>query len=86
MTAWSMTDARSRLSALIRLVENGEEVQITRRGRAVAVLKAAVETPFESLSPGGLLAYTHALRVDGGETGLELAPFVSGRRSQARGG
>ena len=35
----SVTEARAKLSELLRRVEAGEEVTITRRGRPVATLK-----------------------------------------------
>jgi prevent-host-death family protein len=40
MTA-SVTEARKRLSELIRAVQSGEEVLIARRGKVVAQLKSA---------------------------------------------
>ena len=36
----SVAEARARLSELMRRVEAGEEVIITRRGKAVAVMRA----------------------------------------------
>ena len=35
---YSITDARQNLPVLIRKAENGEEVELTRRGKPVAVL------------------------------------------------
>lgn len=41
----SVTDAKAHLRGLLREVENGEQITITRRGRAIAVLT----TPHEPL-------------------------------------
>ena len=41
MIALSVAEAKNSLSALLARVEAGEEFEITRRGRPVAVLKAA---------------------------------------------
>jgi prevent-host-death family protein len=41
MIALSVAEAKNSLSAILARVEAGEEFEITRRGRPVAVLKAA---------------------------------------------
>ena len=38
MTTYSLTDARANLPLLLHRAESGEEITITRHGRAVAVL------------------------------------------------
>ena len=42
MITVSLTQAKARLSELVDKVEAGQEVVITRRGKAVALLSAAV--------------------------------------------
>jgi len=38
MSTWNVTDARAALPEILRLVDAGEEVTLTRHGRAVAVV------------------------------------------------
>lgn len=38
MPTWNVTDARSALPEILRLVDAGEDVTLTRHGRAVAVV------------------------------------------------
>lgn len=45
MGAYSVAETKSQLSEILRQVEAGEEVIITRRGRPVATIRAAVKPP-----------------------------------------
>ncbi len=45
-----VSEAKTRLSELLAAVELGEEVTITRRGRPVARIVAAVESPAAALT------------------------------------
>ena len=38
MTTWNVTDARAALPEILRLVDAGEDVTLTRHGQAVAVI------------------------------------------------
>ena len=43
MSAYSIAEAKDRLSSLVRQAEEGEEVAITRHGKVVAYLRSAAE-------------------------------------------
>ena len=45
MGAYSIAEAKDRLSSLVKQAEEGEEVAITRHGKVVAYLRSAVERP-----------------------------------------
>lgn len=49
METVSVSDARRRLSDLVRAAENGQSVTITRRGREVARIVPAEQKPSERL-------------------------------------
>lgn len=49
MTKYSIATARNRLPALVHEVENGPAVELTRRGRPVAVLLSVSE--YRNLQP-----------------------------------
>ena len=53
-------EAKTRLSELLAAVELGEEVTITRRGRPVARIVAAVESPEAALTQQARVAGTFA--------------------------
>ena len=53
-------EAKTRLSELLAAVELGEEVTITRRGRPVARIVAAVESPEAALTQQERVAGTFA--------------------------
>lgn len=53
-------EAETRLSGLLATVELGEEVTITRRGRPVARIVAATESPAAALAQQGRVASTFA--------------------------
>ncbi len=49
-------ELHDRLSAYLEMVESGDDVIVTRRGRSIARLSAVgVEDPFEELSRRGLI-------------------------------
>jgi len=45
MATYSIAEAKDQLSKLLRQVEEGEEVAITRHGNVVAHLRSALERP-----------------------------------------
>lgn len=45
MGAYSVAEAKAYLSEILRLVEAGQEVTITRRGQPIAIVRAAVKPP-----------------------------------------
>lgn len=45
MGAYSVAEAKAHLSEILRQVEAGEEVTITRRGQPIATIRAAVKPP-----------------------------------------
>lgn len=56
MTQVGIRELRQRASALLRRVEDGETIEITDRGRAVALLTPLPQgTPFERLRSSGEL-------------------------------
>ena len=50
MATYSIAEAKDRLSSLVRQAEGGEDVAITRHGKVVAHLRAAVERPIRQPS------------------------------------
>ncbi len=60
METISLAEAKAHLSELVDLVEAGESVEITRRGRAAAVL-VPVEPPRRSIDAAVLGALTTSL-------------------------
>lgn len=53
MTTVGVRELRQRASELLRLVEAGETVQITDRGRPVAILAPVPMTPYERMVAAG---------------------------------
>lgn len=53
MTSVGVRELRQRASELLRLVENGESIEITDRGRPVAVLAPLPDDPLERLRASG---------------------------------
>jgi len=53
MSSVGIRELRQRASELIRRVENGESIEITDRGRPVAVLAPLPEDPLERLRGSG---------------------------------
>ena len=60
MDSVSLADAKARLSELIDRVEAGDTIEITRRGKAVARLTAAVK-PREKVDAALLKALTDSM-------------------------
>jgi prevent-host-death family protein len=73
----SVTDAKAQLTDLVRRAEAGEEVVLTRRGRAVARITAARPAPVRE--PGALYARLMALS---DRAAREALPGPSAARSQ----
>lgn len=59
---FSIREARQKLSHLLNAVEQGEEVEITRRGRVVARLAPPREQPDDRTTPALRAAERNALR------------------------
>lgn len=53
MTSVGIRELRQRASELLRRVENGESIQITDRGRPIAVLAALPDDPLDRLRASG---------------------------------
>jgi prevent-host-death family protein len=53
MSSVGVRELRQRASELLRRVESGESIQITDRGRPVAVLSPVAEDPLERLLASG---------------------------------
>jgi prevent-host-death family protein len=51
MATFSIAEAKDRLSGLVRLAEEGEDVAITRHGKIVAHLRPAAERSHRRPSP-----------------------------------
>lgn len=60
MGAVTLADAKAHLSELVDRVEAGDEIDITRRGKPIARLVAAVG-PRQPIDVGGLRALTAAM-------------------------
>lgn len=45
MGAYSVAETKAHLSEILREVEAGEEVTITRRGQPIATIRAAIKPP-----------------------------------------
>lgn len=84
--SYSIAQVRSQLSSVLREVERGARVELTRRGRPVAVLLGARD--YERLRGGGR-TFTQALddlRRKKGFRGVELpAGFVENLRDRSGG-
>ena len=50
MTAYSIAEAKDKLSTLVKQAEQGEDVAITRHGKVVAYLRPAAERPIRQPS------------------------------------
>ncbi len=50
MGAYSIAEAKDRLSSLVKKAEEGEDVAITRHGKVVAYLRSALERPLRQPS------------------------------------
>ena len=59
---FSIREARQKLSHLLQAVEQGKDVEITRRGRVVARLMPAREQPDEASTAAERAAERQALR------------------------
>lgn len=70
-----VSDAKGRLTDLVKRAEQGEEIVLTRHGRAVARLVAIVERP----SQADRRAVLNAVREEGRRT---ATPGPSAERSQ----
>jgi prevent-host-death family protein len=81
MTSVGIRELRQRASDLLRLVENGETIEITDRGRPVAVLAPLPESdPIQRLRMSGDLAAADASLDDLPEP-LSLEPGQEGPSS-----
>jgi prevent-host-death family protein len=60
MSAVTLADAKARLSELVDRVEAGESIEITRRGRPVALL-TKVAAPRERVDAAALKALTDGM-------------------------
>lgn len=74
MTSVGVRELRQRASELLRRVEDGERIEITDRGRPVAVLAPLPESPLERLRASGDL---HASEGDLADLPLPL-PLAPG--------
>lgn len=64
----SVADAKARLSEIIRRVETGETVRITRRGKPIITMNA-IERPRKPIDFGAIDAFVAALPADGQDSG-----------------
>jgi len=84
--SYSIVEARSRFSSVLREVERGAHVELVRRGKPVAVLLSARD--YERLR-GGKRTFTRALedlRRKKGFRGVELPDgFIEGLRDRSSG-
>ena len=77
----SIAETRNQLTRLLRTVESGERVKITRRGRPIAVL-VPVETYERCCEGGPLLSFYEKWRAEhGGLSDGEVDEFVRLARS-----
>ena len=84
MDTVSLFDAKNRLSALVDLVEEGQEVTITRRGKPAAVLISESEFRRSRRGPGhGLGEAILAWRARYGGVELTIAQLDSWRDRRA---
>jgi prevent-host-death family protein len=72
MSEFSITEAKLRLSRLVRQVEAGQAVRILRRGKLVAVLISHREYEQRRLPANSLFDFTMALRQEAAQAGLPL--------------
>lgn len=75
----SVAEAKAHLSELLKAVEQGEVVAITRRGQAIATL-AAIERPKKSLDLDWLRRATADMPIQEEDSGT----FVRRMRDEAR--
>lgn len=67
MTAYSVADAKNSLPRLIDRALKGEEVVVTRHGKAVAELRPVISSPQR---PAGTYAWLQSRRRERPKTGL----------------
>lgn len=77
MQTFSLADAKAHLSHLIELIEAGEEITITKRGKAVARIVASMPPAQQLPSLAELRARQTSLPVATGE-------FIRGMRESDR--
>jgi len=78
MDAVKMSEARRRLSELVRAAERGESVTITRRGKEVARIVPAEQKPLKPLPD--LTEFRASIKIKG----KPLSQVVSEMRDEAR--
>ena len=81
MRSFSVAQAKAQLSALLDVVEAGEDVEITRRGRAVARLTAPEQAADRSFA---LHAFLAAATSQPMHDGPAADTFIENLREQAR--
>ena len=81
MRSLSVAQAKAQLSALLDAVEAGEDVEIPRRGRAVARLTAPEQAADMAFDLNALLAATTSQPMDNGPA---ADVFMETLRGQAR--
>lgn len=81
MRSFSVAQAKAQLSALLDAVEAGEDVEITRRGRAVARLTAPEQAADLSFDLNAFLAATTRQPMHDGPA---ADTFIKNLREQAR--
>jgi prevent-host-death family protein len=83
---YSVAEARTKFPTLIREVEQGQSVEITRRGRPVAVVVSLAEfRRIESAGPTFIEAYeSWRRRASPGDTAIERR-FIRSLRDRSRG-
>ena len=81
MRSFSVAQAKAQLSALLDVVEAGEDVEITRRGRAVARLTAPEQAADRSFD---LHAFLAAATSQPMHDGPAADTFIENLREQAR--
>lgn len=81
MRSFSVAQAKAQLSALLDVVEAGEDVEITRRGRAVARLTAPEQAADLSFD---LHAFLAAATSQPMHDGPAADTFIENLREQAR--
>lgn len=83
---YSVAEARSNFPGLIRQVEQGASVEITRRGRPVAVVVSLAEfRKFESASPSFSEAYESWRRKVAPKEAQIGRDFIRSLRDRSRG-
>ncbi|MDZ7811632.1 MAG: type II toxin-antitoxin system Phd/YefM family antitoxin [Ideonella sp.] len=88
--SFSITQARAQLSRVVDLAEQGHAVQLTRRGRTVAVVVPEHQLPTNSPGQGGWFEFSCQWREHMQQAGLdfmsddELKAFEDGRGGHTR--